>query len=265
MIVRKDIPVMGSFEKFCERRDWIKENWSLWIPWPYSFFDKTQWIVRKKVYTIGAFSNTGKSKLAYNLCSKFLKLWLKCIYVSVEEWEEDMFGNISSAYENNKITEQHLLSIEIKNYYWLLLSDSARSVSDIDALIKEYPCDVVFIDYVQWLMWKGSSYEKNAEIALWVQRLAIENNVTIFSLSQLSNSAMKENRMWIEGNIVLLKGAWEYYAGSDVIFILSRDEQTNQMQLKIEKNKLWVRWDIYNVSIDYECNQFSFNEVIKKY
>lgn len=256
----EEVPILSTIDKFRSRQKLIKEQWSLWIKWPYPFFDYTQGIVRKKVYTIGAFSNTGKSKLAYNLASEFLKMWLKVLYVSIEEWEEDMFGNIACAYQNHSLL--HLDTIEIKdnNYYNLVLSDTSRKTTDIDIAIKQHKPDIVFIDYVQWLMGKWSSYEKNAEIALSIQTMTIENNITTINLAQLSNSAMKDNITGTNWNIVLLKWAWEYYAASDVIFILARDEQTGQITMKIEKNKLGRRWIMYDVSVAYDRNQFSFKE-----
>lgn len=242
-----------------ERNEYIKMNWWLGMKWPYQFFDYSQWVVRKKVYTIGAFSNTGKSKLAYNLAWHFMKT-CKVLYVSIEEWLEDMFGNIVAWNENLPIEDLFMYDINPKGYYNLHLSDSCRTVKDIDTLVKELKSDVVFIDYIQWMYDKWPFYERNAKIALDTQRLAIENNCTVFSLAQLSNSTAKDQKMWLEGQTNMIKWAWEYYAASDVVYMLARDEQTQQIQMKIEKNKLWYRGAMYDVNIDYRCNQFSFTQ-----
>jgi KaiC/GvpD/RAD55 family RecA-like ATPase len=247
-----------------ERNEYIKMNWSLGMKWPYQFFDYSQGIVRKKVYTIWAFSNTGKSKLAYNLAWKLMHS-CKVLYVSIEEWLEDMFANIVAWNENLPIEDLFMHDISHRNYYNLYLSDSCRTIKEIDTLVKEQKSDIVFIDYIQWMFDKWSAYEKNAKIALDAQRLAIENNCTVFSLAQLSNAMARDQKMWLEWQTSFIKWAGEYYAASDVIYMLARDEQTQQIQMKIEKNKLWYRWAMYDVNIDYRCNQFNFTQINRNF
>lgn len=243
-----------------ERNEYIKMNWWLGMKWPYQFFDYSQGVVRKKVYTIWAFSNTWKSKLAYNLASHFMH-GSKVLYVSIEEGIEDMFSNIVAANENIPIEELYKHDINPKMYYNLYLSDFCRTIKEIDTLVKEQKSDIVFIDYIQGMRDKWSSYEKNAKIALDTQRLAIDNNCTVFSLAQLSNSMARDQKMWLEGQTSFIKWAGEYYAASDVIYMLARDEQTQQIQMKIEKNKLWYRGQMFDVKVDYKCNQFNFYQV----
>jgi len=52
---------------------------------------------------------------------------------------------------------------------------------------------VVFIDFVQNIQYeKGSEYERMSYIARKIQELAILNNITIISLSQLSNTIARD-------------------------------------------------------------------------
>lgn len=258
-----DTPISKTIQKFKERQMRLKANhWMLWIDWPFAFYKKTSWIVCWKVYTIWAFSNTGKSKLAYSHASWFLKKWYKVLFVSVEESEEDMFWNIVSAYTWVDLNRLWETQINEKDYENLVLSDTAKTTIQIDDLVKAHNPRIVFIDYAQWLQSKWSSiYEKQSNIAMWIQQIAIQNQCTVFSLSQLSNETIKEimNR-WLENlDIVSLKWAWEYYAWSDVIMVLAREDWETKLQ--INKNKLWRRWWMYNWIVWWSNNQFNFVEI----
>lgn len=255
----KQTPILSTIEKFKERQKLIKETGSLWLKWPYEFFSHSMWIVRKKVYTIWAFSNTWKSKLAYNIAAKLLNLWQKIMYVSIEESEEDMFWNILAARENRSLSNMQNIQFNSHDYHNLIVFDNLMDIKSIKEAAAYHKPDMLFIDYAQWLTAPWSAYEANSTIAKWMQRIAIENNCTVFSLSQLSNSTMKDNVTWTSGKIVLLKWAWEYYFASDVIYILARDESDSTLTLKVEKNKLWKRWYIYKVDTDMDKNQFSFS------
>ena len=54
-----------------------------------------------------------------------------------------------------------------------------------------------------------------------------------------------------------LKGSWEYFASSDVIFVLRKWEPW-QMELKISKNKFWPNWSEHVLNVDYARNRFSY-------
>ncbi len=258
-----DTPIMRTIDKFRERQKILKERWKLGIDWPYEIYNETSGVVAWKVYTIGAFSNTGKSKFAYANASWFIKKWYKVLYVSVEESEEDMFGNILATMYEQSINRLWDVKINEKDFENLVLSDSAKTITEIDDLVKLHNPDILFIDYAQWLQAKWwSIYEKQASIALWIQQIAIQNKIIVFSLSQLANEMMREMKKWVDSNdIVSLKGAWEYYSASDVIFVLTRSEfQDWNLVLSIQKNKLWRRWSQYDMEIIRSCNKFTLSK-----
>lgn len=257
----KEVPINRTIEKYLERQNIIKERWKLGHNWPLKLYNEfTQWIVRGKVYGIGAFSNTWKSKLAYHHCAWFLKEWYSCMYVSIEESEVDMFWHIHTTMNwkdwNNVVVKRSV-------YEKLVCVDNVVDVSSIDALVKQHNPDILFIDYAQWLWSKGgTSYEKHANIAYWIQRVAIENSITVFCLHQLANSMIKEMSDWLDTiDIVHLKGAGEYFASNDVILVLARED--DRMRLKIVKNKLWRRWQMYDVSVDWKINRFELSKIEK--
>ena len=69
----------GSFDKAIvslnRYMEW-KRNGMLGIPSPYPEIDKiTSGIIRGKVYTIAGYSNTGKSKFAYNYVKSLFECW----------------------------------------------------------------------------------------------------------------------------------------------------------------------------------------------
>ncbi len=258
-----DTPILKTIEKFRERQKILKERWKLGIDWPYQIYEETSWVVAWKVYTIWAFSNTGKSKFAYANATRFLKQWYKVLYVSVEESEEDMFWNILATMCETNINRLWDIQINEKHFENLVLSDSAKTISEIDDLVKLHKPDILFIDYAQWLQAKWwSSYEKQASIALWIQQIAIQNKIIVFSLSQLANDMMREMKKWIDSDdIVSLKWAWEYYSASDVIFVITRSEYNDwNLVISIQKNKLWRRWSQYDMQVIRSYNNFTLTK-----
>lgn len=250
-------PIHWTIERYKERQKIIKEKWKLGDDWPYPLYNAlTQWIVKSKVYTIGAFSNVGKSKFAYSHIPFFLKQGKKVMYISMEESELDIFGNIACAYYWRQISKQGELKVNYKDFENLICIDSAHKTEEIKTLVELHRPDIVFIDYIQAIFEKWSQYEKGALVALAIQKIAIEFDCTVFSLAQLSNDAMKEVKNDLQGGTILLKWAWEYYAASDVILVLQRATEW-WLVVKIEKNKLWKRGNIFPLQVERDKNNFT--------
>lgn len=249
-------PILWTIERYRERQEIIKARWKLGDDWPYPIiYDYTQGIVRWKVYTIGAFSNVGKSKFWYSHVPFFLKQWKKVLYLSLEENELDIFTNIACPMYNHRISDQGNMKVKVSDFENLICIDNCNTLSEIQDIVKLHSPDIVFIDYIQAIFEKWSQYEKGALVALWIQKMAIENNCTIFSMSQLSNTSMSDVNKDLKESTILLKGAWEYYAASDVIMILSRATD-GRMLLKLEKNKLWRRGMIWSMHVWWDTNIF---------
>ena len=57
-------------------------------------------------------------------------------------------------------------------------------------------------------------------------------------------------------DFISLKGSWEYFASSDVIFILARND--DEMIVKISKNKYGRNGGEFAFDVDFARNQFTF-------
>jgi hypothetical protein len=62
-------------------------------------------------------------------------------------------------------------------------------LKSITEYIKSIDSDIVFIDFVQNIQEKGSIYERNANIAQGIQKIASETQKTIYSISQIDNAS----------------------------------------------------------------------------
>ncbi len=156
----------------------------------------TQGIIKGKVYTIGGYSNTGKSQFSYEYAQYFLKQNKKVMYFSVEVDTGLLLGYIAKAYYKHNFNEILSGKLVLNKEYFknLFLYDG---ISNLDTIIKtielEKP-DVVFLDFVQNLNCPGASeYEKMTKIAVDIQQMAIRNNMVVFSLSQVNNDSRNKD------------------------------------------------------------------------
>jgi hypothetical protein len=74
-------------------------------------------------------------------------------------------------------------------------------------------------------------------------------------MSQIANNMAKEINSWMD-TVVSLKWAWEYYASSDVIFILKRWEEEWFVDLVIDKNKFGRNKIEFSMQVQFDKNQF---------
>ncbi len=214
-----------------------KRNGMLGIPSPYPTIDKmTSGIIRGKVYTIAGYSNTGKSKFSYNYVNHFLNAGKKVIFFSLEVDSGMVLWNLCCNRYNKDFNDLQLEDIAQKDFDNLYIYDTAYDIADIATITEQIKPDIIFIDFVQNVQCQGSSeYERMSMIARDMQQLAIQYDVTVFSLSQLSNSAGKDVTRG-DSSFIPLKGAGELYASSDVIFLLI-PVWVNQISMSIIKNK----------------------------
>lgn len=252
--------MLSVFEELEKKKRLLKINGRLWSEWPrHEIYDKCSGVIPSKVYTIWAFSNVWKSKFAYAHTAYFLKQWKKVLFINLEVVADECLRWIIQAYDNLDFKEYmnwNLTDEKLEQYENLDIRDDLYKMDDIVKCIEESDADIVFIDFVQNIdAWGGSLYEQSAKIAKTIQQTAIKTKKTIYSLSQLSNSTAREVQSWMN-DLTMLKWGWEYYASSDVIFILSKDE--DWMKVKIEKNKFWPKWSNIILSADLSRNSFTF-------
>ena len=253
----KQLEVLSKFEQIQKR---LKQKGKLWDNWPCDIlYNKCSGVIPWKVYTIWAYSNVWKSKFAYWHIAYFLRQWKKVLIVNLEVDAPHCFMNILQAvnWMNYKeVMDYKLTEDDIDFYSNLTITDDLYKLDDIVKKIEEEHYDIVFIDFVQNIEWKGmGDYEKNATVAKTIQRTAIKTWTTIYSLSQLSNSVGRDVN---NGNMdfISLKGSWEYFASSDVIFVLQRCD--DEIIVKISKNKYGRNGGEYAFWVDFARNQFTY-------
>lgn len=250
------LPITNTFQKLYERQKILKERWKLGFDWPLEIYNDTSWVIPGKVYTVWAYSNVGKSKFSYFNAQYFIKKWYKVLFINNEVDEINCLMNIIQAMDDKSqwdMIKWHKTNED--NYKNLIIRDDIYTIDWVMECIENVKPDIVFIDFVQNIDWKGwSDYEKNANIAKSIQRTAIKNECVIFALSQLSNSMWRDVNNW-SMDFVSLKWSWEYFASSDVIFILFKWEP-GEMWLKVAKNKFWYNGAQYMMEVNYANNQF---------
>ena len=253
----QQLDVLSRFEKMQKQ---LKQNGRLWDSWPCDIlYEKCSGVIPWKVYTIWAYSNVWKSKFAYWHIAYFLKQGKKVLIINLEVDAPHCFMNILQSVNNmnySEVMDYKLTDDDIDFYSNLTITDDLYRLDDIVKKIEEEHYDIVFIDFVQNIEWKWMwDYEKNATVAKTIQRTAIKTWTTIYSLSQLSNSVGRDVN---NGNMdfISLKGSWEYFASSDVIFVLQRCD--DEIIVKISKNKYGRNGGEYAFWVDFARNQFTY-------
>jgi predicted ATP-dependent serine protease len=70
----------------------------------------------------------------------------------------------------------------------LKIVDNKRRWDEIKKMAQMNKPDVLFIDFIQNIKVDGNNiYEKMSELAVEIQSLAIDNNIAIIDISQMSN------------------------------------------------------------------------------
>lgn len=253
----QQLNVLSKFETMQKQ---LKQRGRLWDSWPCDeLYNKCSGVIPWKVYTIWAYSNVWKSKFAYWHIAYFLKQGKKVLIVNLEVDAAHCFMNILQAVNKlnyKEVMDYKLTDDDIDFYSNLTITDDLYKLDDIVNKIESEHYDIVFIDFVQNIEWKWMwDYEKNATVAKTIQRTAIKTGSTIYSLSQLSNSVGKDV-FYGNTDFISLKWSWEYYASSDVIFILARND--NEMIVKISKNKYGRNGGEFAFDVDFARNQFTF-------
>lgn len=221
--------------------------------------DALNWGIPKgSVTTIGAYSNTGKSKFAYFLASNFLKQGKKVLFFNLEVPKETALKNILASYSWSHADYSNDIWDYLNIYADLPLTvvDDKWDWESIKIFSQSCDADVIFLDFVQNIEIQGDGiYEQTSKLAKRIQRFAIENNVTIISISQLSNDGA---RGYKAGDIIPMKWGGELVASSDICLMLQNDQTNGRLiNLTIAKNKFGRKEDTFWLSVDYKNNIFT--------
>ena len=229
------------------------------------------WVLPWTVTRITAYSNTGKSKLAYFLASNLLKQWKKTLFINLEVPKDTVLQNILASYSGkhlNDIIKQHGTNAiwDYLNEYIdlpLTIVDNKWEWEAISSFIISNKPEVVFIDFIQNIEidW-NNMYEQMSKIAKRIQRLAIEQNIIIIDVSQMSNDGAKNYKI---GDMIPSKWGGELVASTDIGLVLtSNSERGDLLNLYVAKNKFWRKEDCIELQVNYKLNQFKVISVTWK-
>ena len=229
------------------------------------------WVIPWTVTRITAYSNTGKSKFAYFLASNLLKQWKKTLFINLEVPKDTVLQNILASYSGkhlNDIIKQHGTSAiwDYLNEYTdlpLTIVDNKWEWEAISSFIISNKPEVVFIDFIQNIEIEWNNvYEQMSKIAKRIQRLAIEQNIIIIDVSQMSNDGAKNYKI---GDMIPSKWGGELVASTDIGLVLtSNSERGDLLNLYVAKNKFWRKEDCIELQVNYKLNQFKVVSVTWK-
>jgi len=251
------IEKQNPLEKFNELRAKVKELWRLWVDSWLATDKYTQGLIPWKVYTIWAFSNIGKSKLAYFLAQYQLKAKRKVMFISLEVDTGMLMANLICSAERKKFWDVISGKVDYTPslYENCAIYDDLYQLEEIISAVELEKPDVCIIDFVQNIRCKGNSeYEKMTNVAQELQSLVIRTNCTLINLSQVNNDSRFNG--WDK---ITLKWSGALFASSDIIFILNREN--DKLYLTIAKNKYWQANIKYDVIVDFETGNFRLSEI----
>ncbi len=205
------------------------------------------------IWIIGGFTSTGKTAVMADMICRVIDLKdPTMVIISTEMKEEQNVARflsrqtgfhsqvmLSGCLHESKVQEMKdsLKWFDDRNIY---LYDNLYSFQDIEMRLRQLKMktdiDIVYIDYIQNMTFNGakSEYESKSEIAKGIQRIAKQLNTCIVCLSQISNSAARD-----DGDEVLeYKGAGEIAAVADIGIRLKRDKDNREnLMFVIKKNR----------------------------
>lgn len=234
--------VVGRFEAVVAAN---KKRGRLGFPTGFNFLSDAHVTYQQgHLWVIGAWTSTGKTAVMVEMVKRLYGADNpEVIVFSTEMTEEQNVGrilaNISTISSHRIMSDDLPMSygqIVADNKEWLLkrnlhIFDKVRTVDGIANQCRKIEMehgrvDVVFVDFIQNITKPGcsSKYEMMSEIALDLQELAKDLRCCIVCLSQIPNSAGRE-----DAGILEYKGAGEIAAAADLGVMLKRDKKNEQV------------------------------------
>jgi replicative DNA helicase len=206
-------------------------------------------LVRSGLYLLAARPSMGKTSLALDIAANIAKEKHSVHIVSREMPAESLFDRLHAAYAGIERWKLRA-GIYAKDYNRLLetlegvaslpitLDNASLSVSDIRRELKtaerrQRPVSVVVIDYLQMLKGRGRSRtEEVGSVSRDLKGLAMEFDIPVLALSQLSRDSSKQNR---EPELSDLRDSGELEQDADAAFFLFGDQPE-------EGSRMYSRW-----------------------
>lgn len=208
-----------------------------------------------------AYSNIGKSKLAYHICNSLLRQNLSVLFFSLEVTKERVAHNLMMSWYNKPyayISRGQWIG-DSTFECWDFFSRKLEIVDDIytlDGIVnftRARKPDVVFIDFVQNIQTTHKEeYQAMTQVAVTLQQLAIKERIAIFDLSQVAQEQAGNYRI---GGKIPSKGSGALVASADVNLVMERDYDTDHNLLYVAKNKFWMNGKCIELDMNFTTNQ----------
>jgi replicative DNA helicase len=218
----------------------------------------TQGLIKKTVMSISAYTNVGKSALAYWITTNLLEQGHKGLFFSLEVSQTTVLNRILACMSGlswldiakGKVTIPHIFE-EAKKLP-LKIYDNKATFEEIQTCVAKETPDFIVIDFIQNvdISKNKEEYQQLTSLASNIQRLAIRYGIAVLSLSQISQEGAKEKK---HTRIIYSKGSNALAYSADVSIELRAEDDV--MDIIIKKNKFGKRGE-FQVKVDFETNQF---------
>lgn len=255
------ITMEDFFVNYHERLEKFQSWESFWFKtWIKIIDNNCEWIQPWTVTRLNAYSNHGKTRLAIWIMVNLLRQWISCWFFSTEVTKEHFFPILAGTYMQvwDKEVKYGRVAIDWDNITALPIKfyqDKYR-LNDIIANAKKEKFQVVFIDFAQNIDagYPGRLFENMTAYAQEIQRFAIENNVAVFDLSQISAEWAKSK----SSDVIPSKGSGTLVESADVSLVMERtmfDSNATVIDLAIRKNKYWPLASC-ELTVDYNHSHY---------
>lgn len=211
--------------------------------------ENTSGIQRGHLWVVGAYTSTGKTALATQIMTNMLLAGRSCVMLSNEMTAPQITLRILAIlsgvpalkiYHGRHISPLEYTAIE-KAYkeletFKLTIIENMNHIDKVMATIRGHADkDIVFLDYLGQVQTDDrTEYERMTTVSSNLQTVALQNQIPVFALSQVSNESAKGS-----SQVLGFKGSGNIAAVADVGIELYRDKEKEPtiMSVAIRKNR----------------------------
>lgn len=189
--------------------------------------DLTYGMVKGELIILAGIPGIGKSALVANVAINLAKKGTLVGILNLEIKNEHLAGRVGKAYPD----WEELPIIVQKNKEDQIIS--TKQVVPAVRELAEQGCEVVIVDYLQMLaLASDEEYKEVSNTVRALKSMAVSNNILVIAISSL-------NRARAEGELTMkaLHGSGKIEFFADVILFLDRDQDSNEIFVKIAKNR----------------------------